>query len=328
MLLLVTAAIWGFAFTAQRSAMQYMGPFTFNGIRFPMGSLFLVPFVLFRMRNPANALDHATGKPLALKTAALASLLAGSCLFIAVSLQQIGLMSTTAGNSGFITGLYVAFTPIFGVFLGKKTGLPTWIGAGFALTGMFFLSAAEPLLYAGPPGSNGKTINPGDLITAASAFFWTFHVLIIDALVKRIDPVALASGQFACCGLFSLAAALALRLSVTGPANTAAEGLAPVLRRLAETEAFSLASLQAGLIPLLFGGLVSTGIAYTLQAVAQQHAPPAHATILLSLEGVFAVTGGALLLREPLGTWTLWGFILMFCGMLTTQWDVLRGRRR
>ncbi|MDR2501027.1 MAG: DMT family transporter [Treponema sp.] len=316
-LLLITAAIWGFAFTAQRSGMEYMGPFTFNGIRFLMGSLSLIPFVLFRMGNPANAL--------APKTAALASLLAGSCLFIAVSLQQIGLMYTTAGNSGFITGLYVAFTPIFGLFLGKKTGLPTWIGAGFALTGMFFLSAAEPLLHA---GSNGKTINPGDLITAVSAFFWTFHVLIIDALAKRIDPVTLASGQFACCGLFSLAAVLALRLAVTSPANGAAAGLAPALYRLAETEAFSLASLRAGLIPLLYGGLFSAGIAYTLQVAAQKYAPPAHATILLSLEGVFAVIGGALLLREPLGTWTLLGFILMFCGMLTTQWDVILGRRR
>ena len=281
-LLLLTSCIWGFAFVAQRSGMDYMGPFTFNGIRFLLGSLSLLPLI-FRMRRGALA-----GKA-APRQLALASLAAGTCLFIAASLQQIGIIYTTAGHSGFITGLYVVLVPIFGIFLGRKTGLPTWTGAALTLTGLYFLSAA----------GSGGVVNIGDCITAASAIFWTFHVLLIDALVKKVDPLMLSSGQFACCGIFSCSAA-ALRL-----------------------EPLALSGLTQGLVPLLYGGLASVGVAYTLQAVAQKDAPPAHASIILCLEGVFAALGGALILSEPLGQWTLLGFALMFCGMIATQWDVL-----
>jgi drug/metabolite transporter (DMT)-like permease len=218
---------------------------------------------------------------------------AGLCLFIAASLQQIGIIYTTAGHSGFITGLYVVLVPIFGIFLGRKTGVPTWIAAGLTLTGLYFLSAA----------GNLGSINPGDIITAVSAVFWTFHVLMIDALVQKVDPLQLSSGQFAWCGVLSLIVAFC-------------------------TESFELSSALKGIIPILYGGLCSVGIAYTLQVVAQRDAPPAHASIILCLEGVFAAIGGVLILSEPLGRWTLLGFILMFSGMLATQWDVIvRGIR-
>jgi drug/metabolite transporter (DMT)-like permease len=223
------------------------------------------------------------------------------CLFIAASLQQVGIIYTTAGNSGFITGLYVVLTPVFGIFLGKKTGLPTWIGAVFTMTGLFFLSAASQVF--GRAAGEPLKLNPGDLITAVSALFWAFHVLLIDSLVRRVDPVALSSGQFIVCGLLSLIIAIA-------------------------RETTTLAALLRGLIPILYSGFGSVGVAYTLQAVGQKYAPPAHATILLSLEGVFAAIGGVIILSEPLGTWTLLGFILMFCGMLATQWDVIAGGRR
>jgi drug/metabolite transporter (DMT)-like permease len=295
-LLLLTACIWGFAFVAQRTGMEYMGPFTFNGIRFLLGSFSLVPLVFFRFRG-APRIDGKTGKPLTFKVFLLSSLLAGTCLFLAATLQQIGIIYTTAGNSGFITGLYVVLTPIIGIFLGKKTRLPTWIGALLTFTGLFFLSAASQI-FGRDPASGPFTFNPGDLITAVSALFWTFHVLIIDILVQRVDAVALSSGQFFCCGLFSLIIAL-----------------------FTETIVFS--QLVAGIIPILYGGFCSVGIAYTLQVVAQKYAPPAHATILLSLEGTFAAIGGVLILSEPLGTWTLLGFALMLCGMFTTQWDVI-----
>jgi drug/metabolite transporter (DMT)-like permease len=300
-LLLLTACIWGFAFVAQRSGMDYMGPFIFNGIRFLLGSLSLLPLILYRKYKaslrgdePVEAPDQSPRPGLAprLLRALFPSLLAGTCLFLAASLQQVGILYTTAGHSGFITGLYVVLVPIFGIFLGRKTGLPTWVGAVFALMGMFCISAAGDI----------TAINMGDSITAVSAVFWTAHVLIIDALVRKHDPLILSAGQFAWCGLFSLIVALC-------------------------TESLQIDAVTRGLVPLLYGGLGSVGIAYTLQVVAQRDAPPAHASIILCLEGVFAATGGVIILAEPLGSWTLLGFALMFCGMLTTQWEVIRGKQ-
>ncbi|MDR1948274.1 MAG: DMT family transporter, partial [Spirochaetaceae bacterium] len=238
-LLLLTAGIWGFGFVAQRSGMEYVGPFTFNGVRFILGSLSLLPLILFlrkKKNGPAASGKAASGKAAGGKNAGggstggknagngksggkrliFASFAAGSCLFVAVTLQQFGIMFTTAGNAGFITGLYVVLTPIFGIFLGRKTGLPTWIGGVFTLAGLYFLSAAGQL----------DRINPGDILTVASAVFWALHVLLIDALVRRgrepdgtaggpgttaerssVDPIELSSGQFACCGIYSLIAA-------------------------------------------------------------------------------------------------------------------------
>jgi drug/metabolite transporter (DMT)-like permease len=300
-MLLLTACIWGFAFVAQRTGMEYMGPYTFNGVRFLLGSVSLVPLVMRRLRNPAGIFDGKTGERLRPRTVLGASALAGTCLFLAATLQQIGIISTTAGNSGFITGLYVVFTPIFGIFLGRKTGVPTWIGALLTFTGLFFLSAASQVF--GGDGAGAIRFNRGDVITAVSAVFWTAHVLIIDVLVRRVDPLLLSAGQFFCCGIFSLVIAFGI-------------------------ETVTFAALFAGIVPLFYGGVCSVGIAYTLQVVAQKYAPPAHATILLSLEGVFAVIGGIVLLAEPLGSWTLIGFGLMFCGMLATQWDVIWGGRK
>jgi drug/metabolite transporter (DMT)-like permease len=290
-LLLLTSCIWGFAFVAQRSGMEYVGPFMFNGIRFILGSLSLLPLILIR-KIKSNKPESTPSPAGAGKRAWIgSSLLAGTCLFIAASLQQIGIIYTTAGHSGFITGLYVVLVPIFGIALKRKTGLPTWIGAVCTLTGLFFLSTA----------GNIGAVNPGDGITAVGAIFWAFHVLVIDRLVRKVDPLILSAGQFAWCGICSL-------------------GLACL-----GTESFSLGAVVQGLVPILYGGLGSVGIAYTLQVVAQQDAPPAHATIILCLEGVFAALGGCLILAEPLGSWTLLGFACMFCGMVAAQWEVIAG---
>ena len=319
MLLLLTSCIWGFGFVAQRLGMEYVGPFTFNGIRFILGSLSLLPLILFIGRKKGPVLKQSPG------SLVFASFLAGGCLFIAVTFQQGGVMFTTAGNAGFITGLYVVLVPILGIFLGRKTGLPTWIGAGCTLTGLYFLSAAGHL----------ESINPGDVITAISAFFWALHVLLIDRLVKTTDPLMLSSGQFAWCGLFSLITALGVEPFL----GNWVEALDPSLRSSGLFSWYSLPELLTGigsgaipgtflldsLIPILYGGLASVGIAYTLQVVAQQYAPPAHATIILCLEGCFAAFGGILLLGEPLGAWTLLGFCLMLSGMLVTQWEVIAG---
>ena len=179
LLLLLTACIWGFGFVAQRSGMEYVGPFTFNGVRFIMGSATLLPLIWYR--NIKGDAAPNTNRKLLFRF----SLLAGSFLFLAVTLQQLGMMFTTAGNAGFITGMYVIMVPIVGTFVGRKTGLVTWIGAAFTLIGLYFISAVGSL----------DAINPGDIIMLVSALFWTFHVLIIDRQ-GSLDPIKLSCGQF------------------------------------------------------------------------------------------------------------------------------------
>jgi drug/metabolite transporter (DMT)-like permease len=275
--------------------MDFFGPFGFNGLRFILGSLFLFPVVLVRegLRGPRAAEGRGSPGAEEGRNFFRASLLTGALLFIASSLQTVGIIFTSTGNSGLITGLYVVLVPIMGIFLGRRTGVPTWIGAGLTFTGLFFLSAA---------GAAGGRVNPGDIMTMVSAFFWSLHVLLIDRLVKKIDPVKLSQAQFAWCGAFSLLAVLILR------------------------EPISPENIRGGLVPLLYGGLASVGIANTLQAVAQRHAPPAHAVIILCLEGFFAALAGALIFHEIPGIRALLGAVLMLCGMLVTQWELIRGK--
>jgi drug/metabolite transporter (DMT)-like permease len=312
--------------------MEYVGPFTFNAVRFILGSLSLFPLIIYRRqarkRTILKAIVTKAGPELfpktPPKTVLHAFLIAGSVLFVAVALQQLGIMFTTVGNAGFITGLYVVLTPIFGIFLKKKTGVPTWIGAVFTLTGLYFLSAAGHL----------DRINPGDVLTIISAVFWAVHVLFIDHLVQKVDPIILSSGQFAWCGMLFLIAVFVLEPLVTSWAALIApdyqiqswQSLPALITAFSGSgpgtpSGFSLIN---ALIPILYGGFASVGIAYTLQVVAQRDAPPAHATIILCLEGLFAALGGIIILGEEPGAFTILGFILMLCGMLITQWEVIR----
>jgi drug/metabolite transporter (DMT)-like permease len=315
-LLLLTAGIWGFGFVAQRSGMEYAGPLAYNGIRFILGSLSLLPLILIGQKAPGKVRGTAFTRRFL-----LSSLAAGGCLCAAVTLQQCGIMFTTAGNAGFITGFYVALTPIFGMVLGRKTGPATWLGSCLTLAGLYFLSAAER------PGS----VNPGDLIVLASAVFWAVHVLLIDRLARELEPVALSAGQFAVCGLLSLLGAFLLEPHI-GPlaehVNPALLGAGlftwrPFPALITELSAGIIRFPAGALVPVLYGGLASVGIAYTLQVVAQRDAPPAHAVIILCLEGCFAALGGVLLLAEKMGRWTLPGCALALAGMLVTQWEVI-----
>jgi drug/metabolite transporter (DMT)-like permease len=316
-LLLLTAGIWGFGFVAQRSGMEYVGPFAFNGIRFVLGSLSLLPIIFFRSRPGQKTSGTHQGS---LKKFLIYSLSAGTCLFIAVILQQIGIMFTTAGNAGFITGLYVVLTPIFGIFLGRKTGPATWLGSVFTLSGLYFICAV---------GKQG--FNPGDIIVLASAVFWACHVLLIDRLVQNIDPIELSSGQFAVCGILMLIGTFLVEpfimpvVEKLNPAllETGTFSWLPLTVLVSGISAQTIAFPVNAIIPILYGGLGSVGIAYTLQTIAQRDAPPAHATIILCFEGCFAAIGGALLLSEKVGLWTLLGFFLMLAGMLVTQWEVI-----
>jgi len=323
LLLLITAAVWGFGFVAQRSGMRYVGPFAFNGIRFLLGSLSLVPLAVWRSKRRPKAAGEVPER----KVLFFSSFLAGTCLFAGVTLQQLGMMATTAGNAGFITGLYVIFTPLFGIFLGRKTGLPTWVGAILNLFGLFFLSYSGSL----------KGVNPGDLVVVVSAVFWAFHVLIIDRLVQKNDPIALSSGQFAFVGLYALVAAFLVEPPLSAWLETSGGDFVssgffywksfPVLINELASGALPVSFVTSALIPILYGGLVSVGIGYTLQAVAQRDAPPAHATIILCLEGSFAALGGVLILSEPLEPRIVIGFALMLAGMLASQWGLIKGSR-
>lgn len=286
-LLLITAVIWGLAFVAQRVGMDYIGPFTFNGIRFAMGSLVLLPFVQHRHKKEVAA--GRTGWQGVDKTFLTGGAAAGLLLFLGASFQQVGLVYTTAGNAGFITGLYVVIVPLLGIFVGQRTNTGTWLGACLATVGLYFLSITEHL-----------TIAWGDLLVCLGAFVWAAHVLVISHFSRKTSPLILALTQFCMCSLFSLITA-------------------------AFTETITMSGLKGAALPLAYGGFLSVGIAYTLQVVAQRNAHPAHAAILLSLEAVFAAIGGGILLDERMTARGLVGCALMLAGMLLSQ---LWGRRR
>lgn len=288
LLLLTTAIIWGFAFVAQRVGMDHVGPFTFNGIRFAIGSLSLLPLVLMSREQPAATKNILP--PPGVKTILLGGGALGLALFAGASLQQIGLVYTTAGKAGFITGLYVIIVPLLGLFWRQQPRIGTWIGAVLATIGLYFLSVTEEF-----------TIELGDLLVLIGAFFWAAHVLIIGWLSPRIHPIKLAFSQYVACAILSLITAVNI-------------------------EVITVSSIIAATIPILYGGLLSVGIAYTLQVVAQRDAYPAHAAILLSLEAVFAAIGGWLILEEIISVRGLVGCGLMLAGMLLSQLWGLVGR--
>ena len=288
-LLLITAIIWGFAFVAQRVGMGYVGPFTFNGIRFAIGSLSLLPLVLIS-RGRQTAANRILPPP-GLKTILTGGGALGLTLFAGASLQQIGLVYTTAGKAGFITGLYVIIVPILGLIWRQQPRIGTWIGAFMAAIGLYLLSITEEF-----------TIELGDLLVLIGAFFWAAHVLIIGWLSPRINPIKLAFSQYVACSILSLITASIV-------------------------EVITFNSIVAAAIPILYGGLLSVGIAYTLQVVAQRDAYPAHAAILLSLEAVFAAIGGWLILGEIISPRGLVGCGLMLFGMLLSQLWSLVGKK-
>ena len=287
-LLLLAAMIWGFAFVAQRAGMQHLGPLAFNGIRFAIGAVVILPVVVARGGLASHG-SRREGQPARLPPKAM--LLIGGVLFVAATLQQYGVVYTTAGKAGFITGLYVIVVPLLGLVVGQRVPVATWCGAGLAVVGMYLLSFGVDLEVA-----------RGDLLCLLGAVFWALHVQIIGRLSRRHDPYAIACGQFAVCAVLSLIGALLLERT-TWPA------------------------IRAAALPILYTGLLSVTVAYTLQVVAQRRAPPAHAAVILSLEAVFAVLGGWLALGETLALRALLGCATMLAGMLLSQLAPRRGPR-
>lgn len=285
-LLFLTAIIWGFAFVAQRVGADYVGTFTFNGIRFLLGSFSLIPVILIFEREEYN-------KKKMLKTLAV-SLAAGTILFIAASLQQYGVVLTgSAGKAGFLTGLYTVLVPVIRFLMGKKTDILTFVGAFFAVGGLFLLCMTGDKL----------TFGKGDIVLIIGAVFWAFHILIIDKFVNEISPLKFSMLQFFVCGLISMVIAVF-------------------------TENIEITAVKSALVPILYGGLMSVGVAYTCQILGQKDADPTFASIVFSTESVFSAIGGAIILHEIMSGRGYLGCVLIFIGIVLSQLNLKEIRKK
>lgn len=280
-LLFITALIWGTSFVAQRVGMEHVQPFTFTAVRFLIGALFLLVLIF--------VMDALTRKTQPVRqTGTRADLLRGGvacglALFAGVSFQQYGIQYTSAGKAGFITALYMLLVPLFGLFLHKSVGRRIWLAVALGLTGLYLLTV-----------TGGFSISAGDLIVLGGTVFWAIHILLIDHFAPKVDGRKMAFLQF------FIAAAISAVVAVL-------------------TETIQLASILNGAGPILFGGILVVGVAYTLQIFGQKNANPAVAAIILSLESVIAVIAGMLLLGEVMSAREIIGCVLMFAAVIIAE---------
>lgn len=305
-MLVLTAMVWGGSFVAQKSGMELIGPFAFNGIRTIIGGIVLIPLimVLDRMKSkkqasaPAVKTDAADSvlseadKKNDQKLLITGSICCGLALLVAGMLQQIGMMYTTAGKAGFITALYVVLVPIFGRILGKKIRPLIWLCVLASAFGLYLLCM---------PASGGfGHINKGDLIVLACALCFAVHILLIDYFSPKVDGVRLSCIQFFIAGILCVILMFPLD---------------PVLGY----DIPSLSQLLDAWIPIVYAGALSCGAGYTMQIVAQADTDPAVASMILCLESVFAVIAGMLILGESLSLREAAGCIIMFAAILAAQ---------
>ena len=281
-LLALTALIWGSAFVAQSVGMDYLGPFTFNSIRSVMGGIVLLPviFILKRLDRKSGKTKTPAGSR---KTLIIGGICCGAALAVASSLQQIGIMYTTAGKAGFITALYILIVPLLGLFLGKRAGVKVWIGVGLAVAGMYFLCITD-----------GFSISKGDFLVLLCAIVFSVHILVIDYFAPKVDGVCLSCIQFFVCGILCAV---------------------PMLVQ----EQPQIGEILAAWMPLAYAGVLSCGVAYTLQVIAQKNTDPTVASLILSLESVFSVLAGWVILGEHLSGRELFGCALVFAAVLLAQ---------
>lgn len=281
-LLIFTALIWGSAFVAQSVGMDYIGPFTFNSVRSFLGGLVLLPVIgVMRKKGMSDSGEdaHGAGK----KVLIAGGLCCGAALAAASSLQQIGIKYTSAGKAGFITTLYILIVPILGLFLGKRAGIKTWLGVVLAVAGMYFLCITE-----------GLSISKGDFYVLLCALIFSVHILLIDYFSPRTDGVSLSCIQFFVCAVLCAVPSAIFEHPQAG------------------------AVLDAWL-PLVYAGVLSCGVGYTLQVIAQKNTDPAVASLLLSLESVFSVIAGGIILGERLSARETLGCILVFAAVILAQ---------
>lgn len=306
LMLVLTAMVWGASFVAQKSGMELIGPFAFNGIRTVIGGIVLIPLIMVLDRisakkkagTPSGAADTTDAAPSEAdkkkerKTLITGSICCGLVLLVAGMLQQIGMMYTTAGKAGFITALYVVLVPIFGRILGKKIRPLIWLCVLASAFGLYLLCM---------PASGGLGhINKGDLIVLACAVCFAVHILIIDYFSPKVDGVRLSCMQFFVAGILCVILMFPLD---------------PVLGY----DIPSLSQLLDAWLPIVYSGALSCGAGYTMQIVAQADTDPAVASMILCLESVFAVIAGMLILGESMSLRETFGCVIMFAAILAAQ---------
>ncbi|MCI6534595.1 MAG: DMT family transporter [Lachnospiraceae bacterium] len=280
-MLILTAFIWGTAFVAQSVGMDYLGPFTFNGVRSLIGGVALIPciWLLQKLNDKSEPVTEERNR----KDLLIGGISCGVLLFAASSLQQVGIQYTTAGKAGFITAFYIVFVPVLGIFLGKKTGWKVWTAVILALAGLYFLCITERF-----------TIGKGDIFLFACALVFSLHILVIDYFSPKVEGVKMSCIQFLVCGIISLPFMFLLETPRMGAIVDAAW-------------------------PLLYAGVLSCGVAYTLQIIGQKNVNPAIASLILSLESCFSVLAGWVILGEKLSVCESIGCILMFAAIILAQ---------
>lgn len=298
LLLLTAAIVWGMAFVSQQAGMDFMGPLTFNGTRNIIGSAVLVPVILMiRGRVP-----KAERKPLPVKTTIIGGLACGAALTVASTLQQYGLTMTTVGKGGFITTLYIILTPILGIFIGRKAPKIVWLCAVIAVGGMFLLCVS----------GESMSISAGDLLVLGSALVFAVHILVIDHFSPLTDGVVLSCIQFAVCGVVSTIGAFIF-------------------------EQPSWDQLINGIVPVLYAGVLSCGVGYTLQIVGQKGVDPTAAALILSMESVVATISGFIAYKigflktdQSMSARQIAGCAIVFTAVILVQlpWDRISGKLR
>lgn len=282
LLLALTALVWGIAFVSQKSGGDAVGCFTFNAIRSFIGGVVLIPLVLFTIRKEKNVSGEKSAS-FDLKGGIWGGICCGFMLFIASNLQQIGIKYTSAGKAGFITALYIIIVPFLSILLGKKMTFRIWIGAAAAVIGMYFLCV-----------SGGEWLTLGNGALFLSSVWFAFHILVIDHFAEKHSGIFLSCVQFFTCAILS---AIMIPLY----------------------ESPSVSNILSGCIPILYAGIMSCGVGYTLQIVGQKNMNPTVASLILSLESVFAVISGGILLGEVLSVREIIGCTIMFAAIIFVQ---------
>lgn len=289
-MLMLTALIWGTAFVAQSVGMDYLGPCAFTAVRNFIGCVALLPVIglASRLRSGAQPEEAAPapGKKALFGWGAACGLLLGG----ATLLQQAGMQTASAGKAGFLTALYIVIVPVLGIFLGRRPGLKVWMGVVLALVGAYLLSV-----------KGGAGIASGDLLVIASAVVFSLHILVIDSVPAGVDGVRLSCVQFLVAGAFALVLALFL-------------------------ETFTWRDILSAWVPLLYTGVVSSGVGYTLQILGQRTVNPTVACLILSLESVFAALAGWAILGQALSLRELFGCALVFVAVILAQLPRKKGR--
>lgn len=285
-LLALAAFIWGTSFVAQSESVGLVQPFTFNGVRMLIGSACILPLALISSRTPKNAADGPVGHRKPNKTVVIGGLVCGAVIFVAANLQQFGIENgTTAGKSGFITALYVVMVPIVSIFLKRKPQKTVWIGIVLAVTGLYLLCVKT---------GEGNAICIGDVITLLCAMAFTGHILVIDHFSPMVNGVWLSCIQFFVGGLLSAGCMFIF-------------------------EQPSLRGILSAALPILYSGVMSSGVAYTLQIVGQKYTDPTVASLIMCMESVFAVLSGWIILGDAMGAREIIGCVLMFAAILLAQ---------